>query len=147
MTEHQPFDPARAPDASTESVQAAHPEPAPDASAETDHSPSSDVPQDADHGTSGAEDVASLPLRADHDPEETRDGRDAEGTDVRERRGPVFGTIFWGALLLVIAFIVGIQAVPAVSIDPTVLLIGAVVALGCLLVVAGVAAALRRPRR
>ncbi|MCG7307899.1 hypothetical protein [Brachybacterium sp. ACRRE] len=59
----------------------------------------------------------------------------------------MFGTIFWGALLLVIAFIVGIQAVPAVSIDPTVLLIGAVVALGCLLVVAGVAAALRRPRR
>ncbi|MBK0330307.1 hypothetical protein I8D64_02685 [Brachybacterium sp. MASK1Z-5] len=59
----------------------------------------------------------------------------------------MFGTIFWGALLLVIAFIVGIRAVPAVSIDPTVLLIGAVVALGCLLVVAGVAAALRRPRR
>lgn len=93
-------------------------------------------------------DTAHAPdASTDHGPEGTGEDRDAESADARERRGPVFGTIFWGALLLVVVLLVGIHSVPAVAIDPTVLLIGAVVALGCLLVVAGVAAALRRPRR
>jgi hypothetical protein len=78
--------------------------------------------------------------------EQPEDHRGEARPDSRERRGPVFGTIFWGALLLVVALLVGIQSVPSVTIDPTVLLIGAVVALGCLLVVAGIAAAVRRPR-
>lgn len=109
------------------------------------------LPDDAT--SEGAEDTANTarptpdPQRAEEHSEKTEDHRPNARADVRERRGPVFGTIFWGALLLVIALLVGIHSVPAVTIDPTVLLIGAVVALGCLLVVAGIAAAVRRPLR
>jgi hypothetical protein len=63
------------------------------------------------------------------------------------RRTPRFGTIFWGVVLLVFAAAMAVTALPWFDVDPTTLLLGACLAAGVLLVVAGVAAVIARPRR
>lgn len=65
----------------------------------------------------------------------------------RPRRTPRFGTIFWGVVLLVFAAAMAVTALPWFDVDPTTLLLGACLAAGVLLVVAGVAAVIARPRR
>lgn len=128
------------------------PAPLPDVDATTvgaEDSANSENAENAAHedGTVNTAGATPNPQRTEEHSEQPADPREDARGEARERRGPVFGTIFWGALLLVIALLVGIHSVPAVTVDPTVLLIGAVVALGCLLVVAGVAAAVRGPNR
>ncbi|MFC0673366.1 hypothetical protein [Brachybacterium hainanense] len=59
-------------------------------------------------------------------------------------QGPLFSTILWGLVLLVFAAAVLASLLPGLSWDPAVLAIGALVALGLLLLLAGLAAALRR---
>ena len=65
----------------------------------------------------------------------------------RPRRSARFGTIFWGVLLLVFALTMAVTALPWFSVDPVTLLLAACIAAGVLLVVAGVAAVVARPRR
>jgi len=62
-----------------------------------------------------------------------------------ERRGPCFGTIFWGVVLLVFAAFMAVWTLQPRNLDPTLWLLGSVIVLGLLLVVAGIAAAFRRP--
>lgn len=60
------------------------------------------------------------------------------------RNRPRFSTILWGVLLLVFAgFMVAWTVLPTAP-DPTLLLLGAVIAIGIALVAAGIAAASRR---
>jgi hypothetical protein len=60
------------------------------------------------------------------------------------RNRPRFSTILWGVLLLVFAgFMVAWTVLPTAP-DPTLLLLGAVIAIGVALVAAGIAAASRR---
>ncbi|MGO4689870.1 hypothetical protein [Glaciibacter sp. 2TAF33] len=62
----------------------------------------------------------------------------------RRRDRPLFGTIFWGVLLLAFAaFMVVWTALPVMP-DPTLWLLGGVIAIGVALVAAGIAAASRR---
>jgi len=62
----------------------------------------------------------------------------------RARRSPRFGTVFWGVVLLVFAATMAVTALPWFSVDPVTLLLGACIAAGVLLVVAGVAAVVAR---
>lgn len=66
-------------------------------------------------------------------------------TAVESKRLPArFGTIFWGVLLLAFAgFMVANAVVPFVQ-DPIVWLIAGLIAAGAVLVIAGIAAAVRR---
>ncbi|WP_144710862.1 hypothetical protein [Curtobacterium pusillum] len=66
--------------------------------------------------------------------------------DARPRRAARFGTVFWGVVLLVFAAAMAVTALPLFSVDPLTLVLAACVAAGVLLVVAGVAAAVTRPR-
>ena len=62
----------------------------------------------------------------------------------RKRLPARFGTIFWGVLLLVFAgFMVANAVVPFVQ-DPVAWLIAGLIAAGAVLVIAGIAAAVRR---
>lgn len=62
----------------------------------------------------------------------------------RKRLPARFGTIFWGVLLLVFAgFMVANAVVPFVQ-DPVTWLIAGLIAAGAVLVIAGIAAAVRR---
>ncbi len=63
--------------------------------------------------------------------------------DTRRNR-PLFGTIFWGVVLLTFAGLMVVQALFPVTLDPTLWLVGSVLVIGLLLVVAGIAAAARR---
>lgn len=63
---------------------------------------------------------------------------------VHSRRGPRFGTIFWGVVLLVFAAFMAVWTLQPTDLDPTLWLLGSVIVLGLLLVVAGIAAAFRR---
>lgn len=65
-------------------------------------------------------------------------------TAPRARRAPRFGTVFWGVVLLVFAATMAVTALPWFSVDPVTLLLGACIAAGVLLVVAGVAAVVAR---
>ncbi|MFJ2979003.1 hypothetical protein ACIPEP_09110 [Curtobacterium sp. NPDC087082] len=65
----------------------------------------------------------------------------------RPRRAPRFGTVFWGVVLLVFAAAMAVSALPWFTVDPMTLLLGACLTAGVLLVVAGVAAVIARPRR
>ncbi|WIB78487.1 hypothetical protein DEJ28_05120 [Curtobacterium sp. MCPF17_002] len=65
----------------------------------------------------------------------------------RPRRSARFGTIFWGVVLLVFALAMAVTALPWFSVDPVTLLLAACIAAGVLLVVAGVAAVVARPRQ
>lgn len=67
------------------------------------------------------------------------------GSSTTPRRNPLFGTILWGTLALAFAgFMVFRTLVPG-SMDPSLWLLGGVIATGLVLVVAGVAAAMRHP--
>jgi hypothetical protein len=61
-----------------------------------------------------------------------------------ERLRPRFGTIFWGVILLVFAAFMVTNAIVPFVVDPSTWVIGALVAGGIVLVVAGIAAAVRR---
>jgi len=60
------------------------------------------------------------------------------------RLRPRFGTIFWGILLLAVAAYVAVANLIPTPLDPTLWLLGGVIAIGLGLIVAGVAAAARR---
>ncbi len=60
------------------------------------------------------------------------------------RRRPLFGTIFWGVVLLTFAAFMVVRTVLSVGPDPTLWLLGSVILIGLLLIVAGIAAASRR---
>jgi hypothetical protein len=57
---------------------------------------------------------------------------------------PLFGTIFWGIVLLTFAAFMVITTLFPVNLDPTLWLVGSVIVIGLLLVVAGIAAGSRR---
>jgi hypothetical protein len=61
-----------------------------------------------------------------------------------ERLRPRFGTIFWGVILLVFAGFMVTNAIVPFVLDPSTWIIAALVAGGVVLVVAGIAAAVRR---
>ena len=61
-----------------------------------------------------------------------------------DRLRPRFGTIFWGVILLVFAAFMVTNAIVPFVLDPTTWIIVGLVAGGVVLVVAGIAAALRR---
>lgn len=63
---------------------------------------------------------------------------------VGKRNRPLFGTIFWGAVLLAFAAFMVVWTLQPGSPDPTLWLLGGVIVVGLLLVVAGIAAASRR---
>jgi hypothetical protein len=56
----------------------------------------------------------------------------------------LFGTIFWGVVLLTFAAFMVVRTVLPVGPDPTLWLLGSVILIGLLLIVAGIAAASRR---
>jgi outer membrane biosynthesis protein TonB len=60
------------------------------------------------------------------------------------RHRPLFGTIFWGVILLAFAAFMVVWTLQPGSPDPTLWLLGGVIVVGLLLVVAGIAAASRR---
>ncbi|MGG7507997.1 hypothetical protein [Plantibacter sp. YIM 135249] len=60
------------------------------------------------------------------------------------RRSARFGTILWGVLVLTFAAAVVTNAVSTIAIDPVTWIIGALIGVGAILVVAGIAAAIRR---
>ena len=60
------------------------------------------------------------------------------------RRSARFGTILWGVLVLTFAAAVVTNAVSTIAIDPVSWIIGALIGVGAILVVAGIAAAIRR---
>ncbi|SMQ67234.1 hypothetical protein SAMN06295909_1608 [Plantibacter sp. VKM Ac-1784] len=66
------------------------------------------------------------------------------GTTDRGGRAPRFGTILWGVLLLVFAGAMLVTNLTEVRIDPLGWITGAIIATGAVLVVAGIAAAVRR---
>ncbi|MFU8946614.1 hypothetical protein ACLRGF_07745 [Mycetocola zhadangensis] len=61
-----------------------------------------------------------------------------------ERLRPRFGTIFWGVLLLVFAAFMVTNAIVPFVLDPSTWIIAGLVAGGVVLVIAGIAAAVRR---
>lgn len=73
---------------------------------------------------------------------------DEPRTDVgpkdRGGRPPHFGTILWGVLLLVFAGAMLVTNLTEVRIDPLGWITGAIIATGAVLVIAGIAAAVRR---
>lgn len=78
------------------------------------------------------------------DPIATSPGYAAQTPEEPKRLPARFGTIFWGVLLLVFAgFMVANAIVPFVQ-DPVVWLIAGLIAAGAVLVIAGIAAAVRR---
>ncbi|WP_411721373.1 hypothetical protein [Mycetocola sp.] len=68
----------------------------------------------------------------------------AEPSGDPERLRPRFGTIFWGVILLVFAGFMVTNAIVPFVLDPSTWIIAALVAGGVVLVVAGIAAAVRR---
>ena len=87
-------------------------------------------------------------MNTDDDPGTTPDAelptaRPAEGAPSATRPAR-FGTILWGVLLLVFAAFMVVWTVVPTGPDPTLWLLGAVIATGLLLVVAGIVAASRR---
>jgi hypothetical protein len=73
-----------------------------------------------------------------------RPGPSFAAASARDRHGPRFGTIFWGAVLLAFAAFMAVWTLQPTNVDPTLWLLGSVIVLGLLLVVAGIAAAFRR---
>jgi hypothetical protein len=66
------------------------------------------------------------------------------GTQPGVGRRPLFATIFWGVLLLAFAAFMVVWTVLPATPDPTLWLLGGVIAIGLVLVAAGIAAASRR---
>ncbi|QPZ37798.1 hypothetical protein [Paramicrobacterium chengjingii] len=114
--------------------------------------PSSPDRKDTD-GTEPAESLFSQPETGSTAPfaseptyrPQSGSGPDAAAT-ASTRRAPIFGTIFWGIILLVFAVVMAVLAIPTITVDVVALTITALVVLGALLVVAGVAASVRNRR-
>ena len=70
--------------------------------------------------------------------------RTGVGPTDRGGRAPRFGTILWGVLLLVFAAAMLVTNLTEVRIDPLGWITGAIIATGAVLVIAGIAAAVRR---
>ncbi|OII40946.1 hypothetical protein [Plantibacter sp. MMLR14_011] len=70
--------------------------------------------------------------------------RTGVGPTDRGGRAPRFGTILWGVLLLVFAGAMLVTNLTEVRIDPLGWITGAIIATGAVLVIAGIAAAVRR---
>ncbi|KQQ51520.1 hypothetical protein [Plantibacter sp. Leaf314] len=88
--------------------------------------------------TPPASDQTTTSERTSH---EAKSGSDQTG---RGGRAPRFGTILWGVLLLVFAGAMLVTNLTEVRIDPLGWITGAIIATGAVLVVAGIAAAVRR---
>lgn len=71
-------------------------------------------------------------------------GVGAAAAPPRRPRRPLFGTILWGVILLAFAAYMLVSTVLPSPVDPTLWLLGGVVAVGVLLMLAGLAASLRR---
>jgi hypothetical protein len=77
-------------------------------------------------------------------PQPTDEPRTDVGPKDRGGRPPRFGTILWGVLLLVFAGAMLVTNLTEVRIDPLGWITGAIIATGAVLVIAGIAAAVRR---
>ncbi|GAA3881017.1 hypothetical protein GCM10022381_24080 [Leifsonia kafniensis] len=97
------------------------------------------------HNTNTTTAQPTVPLNTDAWASVSQAAPVAPGAASAPRRNrPRFSTILWGVLLLVFAgFMVAWTVLPTAP-DPTLLLIGAVIAIGVALVAAGIAAASRR---
>lgn len=71
-------------------------------------------------------------------------GAAAGAASVTRRYRPLFGTILWGVILLAFAAFMVIWTIVPATLDPSLWLLGGVIAVGLVLVVAGIAAASRR---
>jgi hypothetical protein len=115
-------------------------DPTPSAPAPADPSPtlaSSALPGDQNSGTARRVTPGAPPAGSRHT------SAPEFGTETSAKRRPLFGTIFWGVLLLAFAaFMVAWTVLPTP--DPTLWLLGGVIAIGLVLVAAGIAAASRR---
>ncbi|GAB2525773.1 hypothetical protein [Paramicrobacterium agarici] len=96
--------------------------------------------------TERLEPTASWSTEAPHEPSAAGGRPEASASAHRPRRSPIFGTIFWGVVLLVFAVVMAVLAIPTITVDVVALTIAALVVLGALLVVAGVAASVRNRR-
>ena len=95
--------------------------------------------------SAATESAATLPASAEPAPAQTANGpRTDVGPTDRGGRAPRFGTILWGVLLLVFAGAMLVTNLTEVRIDPLGWITGAIIATGAVLVIAGIAAAVRR---
>ncbi|WP_022884527.1 hypothetical protein [Glaciibacter superstes] len=88
-------------------------------------------------GTYGASTGPTTPFTA-------TGGAAAGAASVTRRYRPLFGTILWGVILLAFAAFMAIWTIVPATLDPSLWLLGGVIAVGLVLVVAGIAAASRR---
>ncbi|KGJ79733.1 hypothetical protein GY21_04210 [Cryobacterium roopkundense] len=82
----------------------------------------------------------TMPVETDAAPVPTA----ATAAQVSPRRRPRFAPIFWGVVLLAFAVYVVVARLLPTPPDPTFWLLGGIIAVGLTLVVAGIAAAVRR---
>jgi hypothetical protein len=116
----------------------------PSADATTGSAPS-ETGQTAPTESAPAESAATPPASAEPAPAQTANGpRTDVGPTGQGGRAPRFGTILWGVLLLVFAGAMLVTNLTEVRIDPLGWITGAIIATGAVLVVAGIAAAVRR---
>ncbi|ROR81491.1 hypothetical protein SAMN06295974_0727 [Plantibacter flavus] len=102
------------------------------------------APSEADQ-TATTESTRAQPATAQPNTAHTADEpRTNAGPKDRGGRPPRFGTILWGVLLLVFAGAMLVTNLTEVRIDPLGWITGAIIATGAVLVIAGIAAALRR---
>ncbi|MBD8102596.1 hypothetical protein [Plantibacter sp. CFBP 8775] len=102
------------------------------------------APSETDQ-TATTESDATRPTTAQPATAQTADEpRTDVGPTDRGGRAPRFGTILWGVLLLVFAGAMLVTNLTEVRIDPLGWITGAIIATGAVLVIAGIAAAVRR---
>lgn len=114
-----------------------------------DTSPSADATTDSAPSETGqtapTESAATQPTTVEPTTAQTADGpRTDVGPTDRGGRAPRFGTILWGVLLLVFAGAMLVTNLTEVRVDPLGWVTGAIIATGAVLVIAGIAAAVRR---
>jgi hypothetical protein len=114
-----------------------------------DTSPSADATMDSAPSETGqtapTESAATRPTTVEPTTAQTADGpRTDVGPTDRGARAPRFGTILWGVLLLVFAGAMLVTNLTEVRVDPLGWITGAIIATGAVLVIAGIAAAVRR---
>lgn len=122
-TSEKPSEPQSAPAEDFWASAAAPTPPAPTSSSPTSSQPTSSEPTDS---------------------EQLADVSTSTAASVTKRGRPLFGTIFWGLVLLAFAAFMVVWTLQPGSPDPTLWLLGGVIVVGLLLVVAGIAAASRR---
>ncbi|TKJ98466.1 hypothetical protein PlfCFBP13513_03120 [Plantibacter flavus] len=106
------------------------------------------LPVDAATGSAPSETDQTATTESTRAQPTTAQTADEPRTDVgpkdRGGRPPRFGTILWGVLLLVFAGAMLVTNLTEVRIDPLGWITGAIIATGAVLVIAGIAAAVRR---